>query len=481
MATVRQPSPGLFAAALHALSSTAPRSRSLASTMTDLLDGLNISHAESLPKAIGGVLPLLRGDPERLRFAAEITVRLDLFEAAPTVAELAESTHDTDLLLAAASLCGNPAVDQSLRKRVTDMVGPDRTGLIRVDPLTVPATAEEKYLYWQSWPGARTDDISYPLSPVVVLDRGFDPLDSLRLAVSLDQAGTMVRRLAPDSEVPMWFGSQTVLVCRPRTRTRVLSAYPGFPESQIIPESLPKDDRQLGVLLRRIDAALSGPQKLRFSKFPVEVTSNLWDPDVFAAGVYATKEVAFLSGATRWSLDRLRKRELLTPLSAGTIRWTFRDLVAFRTWAYLRSLSPRRVSSDVVPALARFTGDERAIKLGVTSEGTVLVDQGDGWSNVETGQRPLDIPITDIDDVFQPFSYGGGRTLALPNASPNTTLHPSVLHGTPHLKGHRISAKGLAGLDRRNGHQAILSAYPELENVSFDDAVGVGYQLLAAA
>ena len=478
---MRQPSPGLFAAALHALSSTAPWSRTLAATMTDLIEGLTVSHAEALPTAIGEVLPLLRGDPERLRFAAEIAVRLDLFEAAPALAELAISNNDADLLLAAASLCGNPAVDQSLRKRVTDMVGTDRTGLIRVDPLTVPATAEEKYLYWQSWPGSHTDDASYPLSPVVVLDSGFDPLDSMRLAIGLDQAGAMVRRLAHDSEVPMWFGSQTVLLCRPRTRSRVLSAYPRFPESQIIPESLPKDDRQLGVLLRRIDVALSGPQKLRFSKFPVEVTSNLWDPDVFAAGVYATKEVAFLSGATRWSLDRLRKQELLTPLSASTIRWTFRDLVAFRTWAYLRSLSPRRVSSDVVPALARFAGDKRAIKLGVTSEGAVLVDHGDGWSNVETGQRPLDMNITDVDDVFRPFSYGQGKTLALPHASPNTTLHPSVLHGTPHLKGHRISAKSLAVLSRRNGRRAILSAYPELENVSFDDAVGVGDQLLAAA
>lgn len=111
----------------------------------------------------------------------------------------------------------------------------------------------------------------------------------------------------------------------------------------------------------------------------------------------------------------------------------------------------------------------------------VLVDHGDGWSNVETGQRPLDMNITNVDDVFRPFSYGQGKTLALPHASPNTTLHPSVLHGTPHLKGHRISAKSLAVLSRRNGRRAILSAYPELENVSFDDAVGVGDQLLAAA
>ena len=448
--------------------------------MDYLATGLTVAHAECLPRAIGEVLPLLRGDIERLRFAAEIATRLDLFEVARSVADLASSTDDRDLSLAAATLCGNPAVGQSLRKRVADMLGNDLTGLIRIDPHTVPVTADEKCLYWQCWPGARTDDIPFPLAPVVVLDRGFDALRALRFAVRLDQAGTVVRRLAPEADIPLWFGSQTVLVCRPQTRTRVLSTYPGFSEAQIIAESLPEDERRLGLLLRRVDAALPGPQKLRFKDFPVEVTTKLWEPDVFMAGVYQTKEVAFLSGTARSSLDYLRQQKLLTPLSSGAIRWAFRDLVAFRTWSYLRSVSPRRVSSNVVPALSRFAGDEKAVKLGVTSEGAVFVDRGDGWANVETGQRPLSLDITDVDDVFRPFPYGGGKTLPLLNASQNTRLHPAVLHGTPHLKGHRISAKCLAGLDRRNGRQLILSAYPELENVSFDDTVRVGHQLLSA-
>ncbi len=478
---MKQPSPGLFAAALQALSSTAPRSRSLASTMTDLLDGLNTSHAESLPVAIRGVLPLLRGDPERLRFAVEIAVRLDLFEVAPAVAELADSTRDTELSLAAATLCSNPAVDQSLRTRIANMTETDRTELIRLDPLTVPETADEKYLYWQSWPGASTEGIPYPLAPVVVLDQGFDALGALRFAVSLDQAGAMVRRLAPESEVPNWFGSQTVLVCRSQTRNRVLNAYPRFPESQIIPEAPPTDDHQLGVLLRRVNTKLLGSQKLRFNEFPVDISTNLWDPEVFVAGVYPTRDIAFLAGATRSSLDYLRQRGLLIPLSSDPTRWAFRDLVAFRTWSYLKSVSRRKVSSSVVPSLSRFAGDREAVKLGVTSEGAVLVDRGDGWANVETGQRPLDQIITDVDDVFRPFPYGDGRVPALPNVGLNTPLHPTVLHGTPYLKGHRISAKGLASLHRRNGGRAILSAYPELANVSLDATVKVGYQLLASA
>ena len=450
--------------------------------MTDLLDGLNTSHAESLPMAIGGVLPLLRGDPERLRFAAELASRLGFFETAGVLTDLAIATGDRRLLLTAATLCGNPAVESSIRGRIADFSDNDAAVLIRLYPDHAPTTADEQLLHKQCWPGARRDDTPLPLDPVVVLDHGFDALPSLRFAISLDQAGAVVRRLAPDSEIPMWFGSQTVLVCRPRTRTRVLSAYPRFPEAQIITESLPEDDRQLGLLMRRIDAQLPDPQKLRFSEFRVEISENLWDPEVFMAGVYSTKEVAFLSGSLRSPLDRLRQHGLLIPLSSDPIRWAFRDLVAFRTWSYLKSVSPRRVSTSVVPALAGFAGDRKAVKLGVTSKGDVLVDRGDGWANVKTGQQPLSgMEITDVADAFRPFLYGAGVAPALPNVGPNTPMHPTVLHGTPHLKGHRISAKSLAALDRRKGRKAILSAYPELENVAFGETVGFGYRLLSSA
>ncbi len=481
MASVSSPSPGLYAAVLHALGSADPHRDSLASTTSGLAEHLTTTDAARLTAAIGGILPLLLSDAERLRFAAELVSRLGFFETADVLTDLAIATGDRRLVLTAATLCGNPAVDSSIRERIADYSGDDPAVLIRLYPDRTPATADERLLYEQCWPGARRDDSPLPLAPVVVLDQDFDALLSLRFVISLDRAGAVVRRLAPESEIPLWFGAQTVLVCRPRTRTRVLSAFPRFPEAQIITESLPGDDRQLGLLMRRIDAQLPDSQKLRFSEFSVEISENLWDPEVFMAGVYNTTDVAFLSGSLRSPLDRLRQYGLLTPLSSDPIRWAFRDLVAFRTWSYLKSVSPRRVSTSVVPALTGFAGDRNAVKLGVTSEGAVLVDRGDGWANVETGQRPLGMEITDIDDVFRPFTYGAGRAPALPNVGPNTPMHPTVLHGTPHLKDHRISAKSLAALDRRNGRKAILSAYPELENVSFEDTVGIGYQLMSAS
>ena len=460
---------------------TDPWSQPLSSVMSGFAEHLTNAEAERLPAAVAEVLPLLRQDRERLRFAAEIAARLDYFETAAAVADLATNLGDRDLLLEAATLCANPAVEAPVRERIFDAVGSDAAGLIRIDPEAVPSTVDEERLHLQCWPGARRSDDKFALAPAVVLDQTLDALAVLRLSVRSDAAGASVRRLAPRTEVPLWFGPQTVLVCRPVTRRSVLSRFPRFSERQILLGDMPHDDHGMTTLLRRINAALDGPQGLRLAALGPDIEPAVWDPEVFTAGVYPTREAAFLAGATTSSLSSLQKRGLLAPRElVGGRCWNFRDLVAVRTWRYLNSQTPRRVSSAVVTALARFAGDSEAVRLGATSEGSVLVNRGDGWVNVETGQSALGMQITDIDAVFRPFEYGAGRTIGLLRASPNTRLYPTVLNGTPHLDGHRISAKALARVDARCRREAIVAAYPELADTAFEDTLDVGLRLLRA-
>ena len=481
MAAVAQPSPGLFAAVLQALRSTDPWSQPLASVMSGLIAHLTTEEAECLPEALAGVLPLLRRDRDRLLFAAEIAARLDYFEATAAVADLALDLRDRDLLLEAATLCGNPAVQAPTRDRVLAAVSDDPAGRIRVDPNAVPSTIEEERLYLQCWPGERSSGSGFALAPAVVLDRALDALAALRLSVRLDAAGASVRRLARHTEVPRWFGPETVLVCHPMTRSQVLSRFPGFSERQILLDEIPMGDCDMSWLLRRINAALDGPQRLELHAPGSDVEPAVWDPDVFTAGVYPTREAAFLAGATASSLNYLHSRRLLVPRECvGGRCWNFRDVVAVRTWRYLNSHTPQRVCSRVVKALAQFAGDSEAVQIGVTSDGDVLVDRGTGWVNVETGQSALGLAITEIDTVFRPFEYGAGTAVDLLQASPNTRLHPTTLNGTPHLEGHRISAKALACVDARCRREAIEAAYPELEGAAFEDAVDVGLRLLKA-
>ena len=298
----------------------------------------------------------------------------------------------------------------------------------------------------QCWPGARSTGSRFALALAAVLDQALDALAALRLSVRLDAAGASVRRLARRAEVPPWFGPETVLVCHPATRSRVLSQFPRFSERQILLGEIPLDDGEMSGLLRRINAALDGPRRLELHASGSDVEPAVWDPDVFTAGVYPTREAAFLAGAATSSLNYLpnRRRFLVPREFVGGRCWNLRDVVAVRTWRYLKSQTPRRVSSEVVNALARFAGDSEAVQLGATSEGDVLVNRGTGWVNVVTGQSALNLEITELDAVFRPFEFGAGTAIGLLQASTNTRLYPTKLNGTPHLEGHRISAEALA-------------------------------------
>ena len=481
MAAIAQPSPGLFAAVLQALRTSDPWSQPLASVMSGLTEHLTAEEARSLPDALAGVLPLLRQDRDRLLFAAETAARLDYFEATGAVADLAIDLGDRDLLLEAATLCGNPAVEASIRARVLAAVGDDPAGRIRIDPSAVPSTIDEERLHLQCWPGARSLGSRFALAPAVVLDMALDARAALKLSVRLDAAGASVRRLPQSATVPRWFGPETVLVCHPATRSLVRSEFPRYSERQVLIGEIPQGDLDMSSLLRRINAALDGPQRLELSALGSNVEPAVWDPDVFTAGVYPTREAAFLAGASSSSLNYLHRRRLLMPLELASSRcWNFRDVVAVRTWRYLNSQTPGRVPSRVVTALARFAGDAEAVQLGATSAGSVLVNRGDGWVDVDTGQSALGLEITEIDAVFRPFEFGAGTVIGLLQASPNTRLYPTKLNGTPYLESHRISAKALASVDALCRRAAIEAAYPELRGAEFEDAVDVGLRLLKA-
>ena len=321
----------------------------------------------------------------------------------------------------------------------------------------------------------------HQLAPVVILDRTLDSAAMLRLTARLDIAGASVRRLAPESPIPDWFGPQTVAVCHPTTRQRILSRYPDFPEARILWSHSVERERDQVALMRHINSQLPAACRLRLDALGPELATSPWDPEVYVLGVYETREAAFLSAASTDLFYRLARQELLRPRRREPVAvWGFSDLVAVRTLCYLRSRTRRRVSSRVVSALAEFAGDATATRIGVTEEGHVLADSGDGWVDIQTEQRVLDLPVVDVDEAFRPFQIGGRHTPDLLCASDNTRLNPAVLHGTPYLRDHRITARALAELDRRNGLQAIHTAYPELRDAHVEDTVAIGRQLIDA-
>lgn len=265
MATLDPPSTGLFAAVLHAFRNTDPCNTTVSEAMAAVIDSLNDEEAQKLPIAIQGVLPLLRSDLNRLRFATEVLVRFDMFEATEALTRLALDVNDHELLLSAASLAGNPGVDTALRQHLSQALRDDRGGQIRLYESPVPEIAEEILLYEQRWPGARSADSRPRLAPVAVLDKALPAKAFLRLAVRLVDAGAVVRQLPSGAPLPNWFGPQTVVICRPRTRTRILSNQPRFMERRIIVDPQLENERDYTLLLRRVDHALPSQSGLRLA------------------------------------------------------------------------------------------------------------------------------------------------------------------------------------------------------------------------
>ena len=483
MATLSTPTPGLYASVLHAVRSADPYEASATDVLAPFAAELTSEEAAMFPAALAGVLPLLYGDLDRTRLAVELAVLLDLWEIAREVADIAVLRGDPELILAASSLLGSAGLNGEPVERLLAALAPTpdllRAAKIRLRPDMQPQTANEALLYLQRWPGVRTQAEMSRAAPVLVVDPALDPADMFTLAVEAIRAGAAVRRLPP-ATVPDWFGPETVLVCSPQTRSRVLSANPGFPESHVLVAPRLGNDQDLSSLLHRINSVLPGRNQLRLERLRTEVAVSVWNPDVYGLGVYETREASYLTSAPTSTIYRLADKGLLAPRRFGVIVWAFRDLVAVRTWRYLKSQSAKPISSAIVPVLANFSGDSQAVRLGATSDGRVLVDRGSGWEDIVSGAGVLDLPIEDIDNGFRPFSFGARRAPDLLAASDNTRLHPAILHGAPYRRGYRITAAALAALDERNGYTAITAAYPELDGVDVDDTVEVGRQLAAA-
>lgn len=283
MATVEVPSPGFFAAVLHAIRSTDPREDTISGAWARFIDWLSNRMAQQLPAAISGILPLLRNDLDRLKFAAETLVRFDMFEAAEALTNLAIDIDDGDILLSAASLCGHPGVSPSLKKRVSELHNDDRWMQIRIYDHTTPSNEDERLLYEQCWPGARSADSPPYLPPVVILDTSLEPKISLDLTVRLVNAGSVVRRIGTDHTMPNWFGPHTVLICKPPLHTRISSKYPKFLGRQVIIDPRLENERDYTLLLKQINAILPNKARLRVATPEMATHSSLWDPPLIGS------------------------------------------------------------------------------------------------------------------------------------------------------------------------------------------------------
>ena len=492
MAALGHPPPLIYSAVLDAVCGADPRRDTAVTAFGDLIAVLDDSQAAVFAPALGGILRLLAGDADRMRFAASAIAQFDMADAAGHLVEAALGTRDRDLILAACTVCGNPAVSQDVRSKMEKALERDRPALMRLRPDISPETAGEKLLYQQCWPGSREREGLQRLPAVVVLDRALGARAVLLAALRIIGHGGVVKQLDADNPVPDWFGPATVLVCAEATAKSIPLWVGGLLGGRFIVAPAISSEEGVVALMRRINAALPPGLKLQIADTGSDSAKDVWDPEVYGLGSYSTSEASYLTSASIRLLYALARDEVLNPRLVGkrdTPNWSFKEIVGVRAWRYMRLRTGRRISTAVAQRLVDFPGDEDGNRVGVTSDGRVWSERPaeDGiprWMDVLTGEQIIpmkEADLTSLDSVFEPFYLRGGTVPGLLRVSAHTGLHPASLNGQPRLDGHRIPARSLAALDSRGGRSTILAAYPELEEVQFNDTVRVGHELAGAA
>ena len=184
--------------------------------------------------------------PDRAVFAAEIAARLDFYEAAEAVTDLAETMNDERVLMSAADLAGSPYVGDDIRLRVARLAqghggGCEEAVAVRLDPHSLPdpsdkALCELRRTVWSGIdPAAGT--------PFVVIDEKLPKLAVLRTAVAAaDSVGGVRRWRVPrpganngdGSPMPEWFGPGTVVAAADSNVEHVAAALPGLPAGRVV-------------------------------------------------------------------------------------------------------------------------------------------------------------------------------------------------------------------------------------------------------
>ena len=458
-------------------------------TGTALVGGLTGSEAGAFPQAFDLALGMLQNDIERVRAAASLASKLDLYEVAGTIVRIAEETDDFRIALSAASLCGNPSADEQARASLHRSRGSNPWIRIRYDHEASPETDDQKRLLWHFWPARAGGGAPAPPDPVVVVDKALPPHLGLPLAARLALAGASVRRLGGDPADHMWFGPHTVVVCAKATLNGLASAFPSH-RSELAIAARPGST--VDSLLSAVDAALPEHSKLNLPGRAPDIRDLLTE-EMYSSGAYTSRDAAYLTGTRRTDWSQLRSRRILLPVNpkAAISRWAFRHVVAVRIWANLRAqldvgnAEPRvarRVGPSIIEDIAAIV-DEKIrdeinprTEIGVTADGKVKVKTNGQWLDMATKQAVIE-PAIRVDKAFQPFRLADLRAIELPVHNRETATVPTVLDGVPHLSGHRISAKAIASAYEHGGSGHVESVFPQLRGVPYGTTRSVGREM----
>lgn len=193
-----------------------------------------------------------------------------------------------------------------------------------------------------------------------------------------------------------------------------------------------------------------------------------------------------LSGATKAQLYGWNKNGLLPPeISADKTEgflWSFRDIVALRTFIKLRSNHSLQAIRKALSNLRELNLTDHPASYTLTSDGTsVFLVEDDGINATDLLRKRGQTIITNLDDVLKGFLHPSekGYVVDLVHPRKHLEVNEGKLGGFPTIRGTRVAYDTIANLiyDGEVAPKDVALYFPGVTARDANDALSFYHQV----
>jgi len=189
-----------------------------------------------------------------------------------------------------------------------------------------------------------------------------------------------------------------------------------------------------------------------------------------------------LSGVSTSQLYRWRKKGLLVPEASKSspALYSFRDIIALRTMAFLRSKVSFQKIRKAFENLHEYDLYEHPSAYKFGSDGKTVVAEA-GGEVIDLVLKPGQMEAFTMEEIFQPFTNMHGETVVdLRHPMPRLEVNPKRMGGWPTIAGTRVPYDSVSSLlaDKFYSPEHVSHFYPTVDvegardALAFDELVG---------